>query len=398
MRDMEHDLRDMMDRTADGVHHVPRPDRGLVRRARVARARTAAIAGTAALALVFGGFAARSAVSTDAAPVPPAEEGNQEIEPVRNGRILHSDSDFWQGTTAPPPPGGQHSYAWDAFDQDAGSFLYTAQSIDGRVWVVGASGLVAEIDCPASSGCGHNEMDTFGPGPDEITVPSADSCAARGPGGLCAPQSVHVIGFDGTVHDTLDISAVLSQGQDLYLSDLAWSPDGDRLAISTEPEFDCDRSSAPCEGKVWIIDRDGGDVQTVFAERAAEPVVFRDLAWSPDGRTLALLVASSDSYGYGFSDSASQKWPRLVALRMPPNEPVRAETLKVYDDWDPGVELIEVADDYHLAFPFAWSPDGTRIAVTSEGGIAEISAEDGEVMARHPGEGVWGPLAWLQKR
>jgi WD40 repeat protein len=137
----------------------------------------------------------------------------------------------------------------------------------------------------------------------------------------------------------------------------------------------------------------------VFTERAPEGVVLRDLAWSPDGRTLALLVAS-DSYSYGYSDSASEKRPRLVALRMPPIEPARAETLKVYDDWDPGpgARVLVSSDDYHVVFPFAWSPDGTRIAVTSAGGIAEISAEDGEVLARHPGEGVWGPLAWLRKR
>jgi WD40 repeat protein len=203
---------------------------------------------------------------------------------------------------------------------------------------------------------------------------------------------------DDTLQDTLDISAVLSQGRDLNLSDLAWSPDGSRLAISTESDdFDCDRSSAPCEGKVWIFDRDGGEPQLVFTERAPERVVLRDLAWSPDGGTLALLVAS-DFYSFDYSDSASEERPRLIALRVPPNQPVRAETLKVYDDWDPGVKVIVVADDYHVAFPFAWSPDGTRIAVTSAGGIAEISSEDGEVLARHPGEGVDGPLAWLRER
>ena len=69
MTDSERDLRDMMNRTADGVRHVPRPSRRLVRRARVARARTAMIAGTATLALVIGGFAgARSLTSDEALP------------------------------------------------------------------------------------------------------------------------------------------------------------------------------------------------------------------------------------------------------------------------------------------------------------------------------------------
>jgi dipeptidyl aminopeptidase/acylaminoacyl peptidase len=238
-------------------------------------------------------------------------------------------------------------------------------------------------------------MDTFGPGPDEITVPSADSCAARGEHGLCAPRSVHVIGFDGTLHDTLDISTVLSQGQDLYLGDLAWSPDGNRLAVSTEPAFGCERSSPPCEAKVWIFDRDGGEPRLVHTERANEYTALRDLAWSPDGDTLALLVASS-----GYCEAQGDAWPQLVALRVAPDEPVRAETLNVYDDWGVGVEGkgCVVQDDYHVAFPFAWSPDGTRIAVTRGGGIGEISTENGEVLARHAGEGSDGTLAWLAKR
>lgn len=393
---LDENLRTMLRERAEGVAASPVVPDVTVRRVRVRKAlwTGGALAAVAAVG-VMSAVVLRSTVLSDAAPVPPAQERNQQIEPMRNGRILNADSGFWQGSTAPPPPGGQHSYAWDAFDEDTGSFLYTAQSIP-RVWVVGEDGTIAEFDCPPPAACAANEMDTFGPGPDEVTVPvEADKGQWSSDTVFSGFQSVQVIGFDGTVRDTLDISAAT---QSQVLSDLAWSPDGSRLAISTESDDgDCDRSSPPCEGKVWIFDRNGGEAQTVFTERAPEHVVFRDLAWSPDGRTLALLVAS-DFYTSGYSDDPEQVWPRLVALRMPPNEPVRAETLKVYDDWDPGVTVIEVADDYHIAFPFVWSPDGTRIAVTSEGGIAEISAEDGEVLARHPGEGVWGPLAWLRKR
>ncbi len=304
-----------------------------------------------------------------------------EMEPMRNGRIVQADYDgFWLDDTAPPPPGADQAYIWDAFEQETGWFLYTnALSQEGRVWVVGEDGLVAELDCPALLECGRNEMATFGPGPDEITWPSADS------------QSVHVIGFDGTLRDTLDISASISQGQDL--SDLAWSPDGTRLGVSTEFEFstECDPSSLPC-GNVWILNRDGSEPQLVYSERAAEYTALRELAWSPDGNTLALLVAPP-----GFCVFPEQTPPRLVALRVAPDGRVHAETLNVYDDERRESGCI-LAHHLRLDFPFAWSPAGTRIAVAGGGGIVEISAEDGEVLARHPGERAEGPLAWLTDR
>jgi hypothetical protein len=53
---------------------------------------------------------------------------------------------------------------------------------------------------------------------------------------------------------------------------------------------------------------------------------------------------------------------------------------------------------YGLTFAFAWSPDGSRIAVTSGPGVTEISAADGHVLARHRGDDVLGPLAWLPDR
>jgi hypothetical protein len=143
----------------------------------------------------------------------------------------------------------------------------------------------------------------------------------------------------------------------------------------------------------------------VYTDRATEFTVLRDLAWSPDGNTLALLVAPPM-----FCDVPAA-WPRLVALRVAPDEAVRAETLNIYDDWVNGCAL---PHHFHIAFPFAWSPDGTRIAVTKGGGIVEISAENGDVLARHSGEGLEGvqgltpegeeivipngPLVWLPKR
>ena len=194
------------------------------------------------------------------------------------------------------------------------------------------------------------------------------------------------------------------------LGTLAWSPDGSRLAVSTEaegtqPENVCDPTGGECVAEVWIFDRDGGDPQLVHTANSphpedaeyGEPPVFADLAWSPDGRSLAMSVTSPPLGG--------ATWPTLVALRLEPGEPVRADTLHVYDDVVPAGASLRPWQ--YNQFTFAWSPDGSRIAVTSGGGgsenpgVAEISADDGRVLARHPGaagrrdpNGVYG-LAWL---
>ena len=100
MKDMERDLRDMMQRTADGVQDVPRPGRGLVRRARLRRVRTAALTGAAAVALVIGGFAGVRSLSTERGSIQPADDNVSPSEPT--------PSEAWTGPCldsqdGPPP-------------------------------------------------------------------------------------------------------------------------------------------------------------------------------------------------------------------------------------------------------------------------------------------------------
>ena len=317
----------------------------------------------------------------DAAPVPPAEEN----EPMRNGRILHAvPSDmYWEGPTAPPPPGGALTYHWDAFDQDSGSFLYVTQMQERKYWVIGEDGPpIAEFDCPTSSGCGGNGIESFGPNSDEITVPSQD---------LEDSESVHVIGFDGTLRETLDISAA-TDAPDQALSDLEWSPDGTRLAVSTEPEGRCDPSSGQCGGRVWIFDRDGGEPQLVYTERAKKYPSLRELAWSPDGNGLAALVAKP---ACGFPVDAP---PRVVVLGLDPSAPARVEVEIVYED-DGSRGGCILPHHLRLDYPFAWSPDGTRIAIATGNEIHEISSSTGDVLSeRLLVGGLEGPMAWLPQR
>lgn len=353
-----------------------------------------AIVAVAAAVAVFVAVAVVRATpdDDDPAPVTDPEVGEG---PLRNGSIVAGEGVGWpEGAVPPRRPDGvdisaDGNHHWDAFDRDTGSFLFASDRGSGRVWVFDEDGDErADFVCAAPANCGG--LTTFGPRADEVTAPAGESDNWR---------SVQIMGLDGAARDTLDISAVITQteGTDGQgLSDLAWSPDGTRLAVSTEAGWDCG-GDEPCEAHVWIFDRDGGEPQLVHTERAAagspiegvgrpNPPLLEGLAWSPDGRTLAVLSAP-EPVGEG-------AWPRLLALRLAPAQVRRADTVYVYaNDWASEGSLI--SGDNNLHFAAAWSPDGTRIAVTSRGGVAEISAENGEVLARHPGVDVHGPLAWL---
>jgi WD40 repeat protein len=391
----EQDVRTMLRERAEGVAVAPVVPERTMRRIRVRKALWAGgvLAAVAAVA-VMSAVVLRSTVWTDAAPVPPAQERNQEIEPGLNGRILFAgDCDFWDEGTAPPRPGVAPYCLWDAFDQDTGSFLFVSRPDPRTVWVVGEDGPIAEFDCAGLGICdfviNHRGRIAFGPGPDPdvVTVPGDDQ-----------PQSAQIVDLNGG-GASRRFSPPLAQWQ--QITDLAWSPDGSRLAIGTyaQPGYVCDD---PCGPNVWISDRERPTWKLVYSERAdddwagAEPTTIVDLAWSPDGRSLALLSAP-DQLG---SAVARGVWPRLVAIRLQPGQPAYSDTLHVYDDYDWGKKNpgVFVTDDVDLHFAFAWAPDGTRIAVTSKGGIAEISAEDGNVLAEHPGDGIYGPLAWLRER
>jgi hypothetical protein len=398
---LDEDLRTMLRERAEGVNAAPVIPDATVSRVRVRKTMIAGAVGVGVATVALAGVLVVSTIA-DESPAPPAERNEREAPlpgPGRNGTILHSEDGNGpeEGSTPTGPdvaPGqeGVTPYdAWAAFDQTTESFLFIWPYDSKQVWVVGANGPTAKFICPPSTECGV--MDSFGPGSDEVTVADSD------------PRSVNVIGFDGTVRETLDLSEVVTDsrtGPYQEIADIQWSPDGSRLAVSTNNSNSCDDRDI-CDANVWIIERDGGKPQWVFTTAADDspvkgvgtpnPPSLRDLAWSPNGDSLAFLSAPVYTKG-------RPRNKRLVVLRLQSGEAVHGDTLHTYDDRDWRSEGLDalLETHYHLHFAFAWSPDGTRMAVTSEGGIAEISAEDGSVLARHPGEEIHGPLAWLRKR
>jgi dipeptidyl aminopeptidase/acylaminoacyl peptidase len=392
-------------------------DSGLVRVRRTRRRRDLARMAAAAVvfaAVVGGVLAARH---HDAAIEP--------ITPVRNGEII-------------PPKQGEP--AWEDFDQSTGLFLdYAAPADDvhpapaGVFTVAGKDGEVAHFDCPFAGGC--DVMNALGPRTGEVTTVDRASWELR------------VLGYDGATRDTLNLRDVVVGD---VLSNVAWSPDGRRLAVSTA----CEHTSSACPSRVWIMDGGGGNPEVVYAEPAptsgiawspdgrqlavstdcelpatsacparvwlmdrdgrnarvihSEPVpgaqvdatklvpLIRELTWSPDEHSLAFIV-HTDNCGAAIDVGVR---PHLVVLMPQAEQAMRPQTLHVYDDIDCHGDLLP--SHYPAHFNYAWSPDSSRLAVTSGDGFDEISATDGRVLVQHatyrgPGvDFVTGPLAWLR--
>ena len=305
------------------------------------------------------------------APPPPAKDPG-----LRNGLIIHAgDREFGKTPSLPNEP--QYPL-WQGADPASGSFLYA----ESRVAIVKKSGTVAEVECPIQP-CEFGPYPgdvAFGPGEDEVTFTIPNEYGKP-------PQSLQIVGYDGDIREEIDLPGAALPDRSFGL--VTWSPDGRELAVAMDdtPE-------------VWIIARDGSRARLVHREEAPQklvdgrydnPPVVVDLAWSPDGSRLGILVANRHQGNEGEPGSPSKPLPRLIAV---PAEGGDAQTLHTFDFRNPNST---VPGNFIREWAFAWSPDGKRIAVTSDGGIAEISTTDGTVLTQHPGYGVSGPITWLPK-
>jgi WD40 repeat protein len=327
------------------------------------RRRLGVVAGLAAAAAVVAVVIGVLAVTRDGndaprpiGPSPTPTDHQTAIDPAqRNGRITGARRYFGPKVS---------NYQWRSFDpvSEIGLFVTAVDpdrsyDIEGLA-VVGPTGPVATLTCARDLQCSPEEdwlsyAAALGPGADEITVESGD-------------RTAQVIGYDGTLRRTLDLTATIPDGG--AITGLGWSPDGGRLAVVDSSH------------QVWLVD--GGDSASELAHRAT---VWGNPLWSPDGKTLLLDVQIGRTYGAD-----------VVALRLPPDgaaDPVIAQT------------LYRSSRHFDWAGNLAWSPDGTRIAVRtripgSPGSamshrITVISAEDGTTISQHPN--ITGWLIWAAR-
>ncbi len=158
------------------------------------------------------------------------------------------------------------------------------------------------------------------------------------------------------------------RGHDFYVSSVAWSPDGSRLASGSD-DF---------TAKIWDPQPDN----ELLMLRGANC-----LAWSPDGKRLA--TGSADKTTKIWDANTGTELLRLsgydqpvVSVAWSPNGKRLAtgsldHTARVWDA-ETGMQMLTLRAHGDSVWSVAWSPDGKRLATGSDDHTAKLwNAEDG---------------------
>jgi hypothetical protein len=327
----------------------------------------------AVLTVIVAGLAVSRSNDNTAPPVGPPSPARttDTANPMVNGQIQSTDEYLGHiGAVC----GGCY-WPGSPFDQDTGTVLLIDPEPDGGptiggIRVIGRDGLMARLVCPDDFPCPDGYAMSLGPGADEFSV-------------LARRDEVQVMAFDGTVRRRIDLSAALDGDANAYVEALAWSPDGERLAVGTAESG---------LRRIWLFDRDGAEPHVAYTASGSERfprLALTGIAWSPDGSRLGFVEAHWNMAAeFGRPGSEIDESTKAVSLSVSEAEqgaPEAATTLyeypkphPVYDDDAPEV--------------FLWSPDGTRVAIRFYDQFLELAADDGSVLAEHPFVG--GDLIW----
>ena len=149
----------------------------------------------------------------------------------------------------------------------------------------------------------------------------------------------------------------LVQG-DLVVHDMAWSPDGTRLAVGLSTLDDAN--------DIWIYEADGGGTQITF-DLPNATLTDRSPTWSPDGTRIALVSN-------------------------------RSGTTRLWTMNADGTDLVQVLTSFEGSEQLpAWSPDGAFIAFRASGGEGNgigIVRPNGADYRLFPFSGTVGSIAW----
>jgi WD40 repeat protein len=321
MRDLEGRLKELGDSMSQHAPSELHPTARALRRIRVGRTvRSGAVLATVA-ALAIGGFAVRSAVSTDAAPVQPAEDP---LEPRQGVEIITASLEVVEPTTGrsrslgddAKVPGEIGNAAWS---HDGKWIAYDLADGEG-LWVVDPQGVPRDASGVAGAWAWS---------------PTETQLAMMGTRSVIFPEEtksrVPLIIFDPSTGRETDLGRTVGQ----VTTGPVWSPDGTRIVYAARGSsiysVDVER------GNHTLLVRLQGDLDSIFG-----------LEWSPDGAHLAIIA----NVGGGRL--------RLSVMNADASElPVHVDDLE-NAGWGrfPGDPLTQIA----------WSPDGTRLTYATSSG------------------------------
>lgn len=154
----------------------------------------------------------------------------------------------------------------------------------------------------------------------------------------------------------------------IEVSDLAWSPDGRFIAVGTS------------DGQVVVMD----DAENVLFKTRVGTIPIERLAWHKDGRFLAFLAAENEIGFFQKGEDADWEWVAFsiyteilpMALRFSPVSDLLAvgdnsNTLSLYGVGPDGATLVQTFPTEHSDWirDVAWSPDGTQLVTGADDGM-----------------------------
>jgi TolB protein len=200
--------------------------------------------------------------------------------------------------------------------------------------------------------CGGEQADQVTASPATPREQAAPSSPSSGLIAFTRPDGVYAMRADGS-----GVRAVRRGGAAATATSLAWSPDGTKLAFHDYA------------GTIWVMNADGSGLTRVVAGSALEePAAPGSPAWTPGGR-IGFTVYFDGDRDIWTVEAGGQDPQRLA--RTP-------ERIEIEAAWSPDGNRIAATSDGYLPAVYVMNADGreaTKIAHQDDGGLWFFTAQ-----------------------